>query len=519
MKKFIYVLLVSLLLISNISVLAADKVHLSENLIVEEHFDTDFTFGEQGKMADGKWERIAAGLEETVTHTSDGTVQIVGNTSGAVGVSYFLEPQENEMLITFKAKKTAGSGVLRLQIYYNKEKTYRVLGWINDLPTTWTDVLVRVTQGQQVLFYTKAEGATAYTYVNKYAAAACNHHVNQWDQVKFFDEKSGSTFEIDDVKIVSYNPKNEGIYFNEDFDSATDLSSRGFGIANGVVLETEANGNKAIKLTRAATTDAKPKIYTNAAVEGSEVSSSLPEEFYLTMKVKDLSGSSRLDIQFYYNASYNADANSAYDVAARRIQCVVNKNNSLFGVYNIDNGLTSMNTKGLVKDKWVDLVYHITGDTFKAYIKSEDETSYTQLGDGAITAQARTNNFMNQLVVYTDGTCEVLVDDIRIFTPGWHVFNQTHADGKAGLELINGTGASTTINGIFAAYNADNMLTTAATTSAVTANAYDATKLTADVSEIGNSTRATFYLWKDLSSIIPVTLPIDFTQFFNCLEL
>lgn len=524
MKKFISAVVSLIVALSTCTALAADKVHLSEKLIVNEDFEDGITFRTPGSYKDQKkdtWEMLSATDNVTV---SDGTATITGSTTTTPGMSYFYETQKDETIITFKAKKTdeeAAKEYLRLQLYYNKPTRYRAFIYFT-APQTWTEYKLHITQGALVKLYSKAEGESSFTFKSNWASSVRGDNEHNWDMIKFFVEKTDATFMIDDLKIVSYNPKNDGIYFNEDFEGVTDLSSRGFETTDGISIDTFDN-NTAVKITAAAS--GSPEFRSGTTVDNYQVSSSLPEEYYLSMRIKNIDLNNRLWLQFYHNGTSSSITGSAHDTGMKRVMCCMTAGNIIsYDAVTNKYPVVSSSSSGLTANEWVNLVFHIKGDTYRVYVKEQNADSYTCYNETWLTSQATNQtNSPNYIKIYEDSASgSALIDDIRIFTPGMHTYDMLNNEGVITQGVINGTITDTQAVGIVASYDDSKLLKGACVSdNAVKVPAFDAATIIVTASDafVSGATQAKLYLWDSLVNMIPLITPIDISNQINCLEL
>lgn len=507
---------------------AGEHGNLSERVIVKEDFNTGINFEAYSSFVNDTWERFVDGDDgtETTVSVKDGVAKITGLAGNSVGFLYRFEPVSSEFFVTFRARCTKGNpNHLRLQVFYNKIKKFR-FSYI--LPTgtlkanEWTTVCAHFTQGKQVVFYKKADGDTVYTRAGQIAAADCTWAISNWDQIKFFVEKSASDFEIDDFKVVALEPDENGVYLAEDFESASNMSDVAEdGICTShnpdyAELVTEDDGNRALQLTVPASGTVIAD--TGCTVEKFRVPSVLPQEFYFSFRAKNDKDApaNRLWINFMLSGGTDSDAR---ETATKRIQVYADVSQG--GGRNGDGNFTTLaGDHGLTPGEWINFVFHIKGEQYEVYWKTESEENYVKGMEltNASSYSAGNNPNVNQLKFYAEnGTGSVLIDDIRIYTPGMHKMDtRLKRSGQGALEaelnIMGDIGDTQQVTGILAVYDSQDMMKAAEVTETTVDGAMAAGgKIRVKIDNVPTGADyAIFYFWDSMNSLQPLDMWIDF---------
>ncbi|MBO5008745.1 MAG: hypothetical protein J6D26_07910 [Clostridia bacterium] len=529
MKRFVtFILLIIFTFNSFAALAAAQRTLLSEEVILDETFDNGINFEKFGSYIKGTFERFVLldDASDSDVCVSDGTAKIIGRAEGtAVGLRYLFEPVNSEFMVTFRVRRINGTtGNLMLQMFFNKGQKFRYNGGIpGGITENWTTVCAHVTQGQSVVFYTKADGAEAFTKQKGHISAAVSTNGDsEWSQVKLFNERGKGDFEIDNLKIVAYNPSESGIYLNEDFEDIDDtysLEERGFCISHSpsdLSLDT-ADGNTALKITKSQGADVQ--IDTGCTLESFNLPSIMPEEFYCSLRLQ-ITPETPIQL-FWIQLVFNGGNNSAArDTAARRLY-FYGTSTSVFTV--INNKLTQLPAEySFTPGEWINVIFHVVGNSYELYWKSESDDTFVKALDmtdaGTFSTNNTTTHNINQLKIYSihnPGT--MLVDDIRIYTPGMRNIDArlTKDDSgalKAEIKILGEIGDVQPVAGILALYDDNDMMKAVAVTETTVGGALETQgKLTAKIDAIPDgATHARFYFWDSMASMQPLDMWVEF---------
>lgn len=513
---------------------ATEKVYLEERIILNEEFDSsDFEF-KSGTLQNGEWTQVNANVPATV---SDGVMKFQHDASGSTakiltGAQCLFDKakvENGELIVEIKAKKAVNiaadavagteavtyNPTLVVQLFYNADNAYRAFVGLA-LTEEMNTYQIRVGQGKYVAVY--KNGVLDTTWSGLKAAQS----TGLWNSIKLYSESTAAAdMEIESVKITTWDPKTENVYFNADFENMTTMSDvADYGIkshdADLITLDT-TDGNKAIKISgnnsSAVQMDSFQSITTN------EISMVLPEEYYFSYRIKSsglTSTTACVCMQLFTNGMIK-DQTSSSDRESGAVRVFLDMRSDALYAFDNNNSSNKYSTTIFGENKWVTVLIHVKGTTYDYYVMQEGEEEFTQVKEN-VPAQLQTtvgynpNYFKFYVQGNESSNASVLIDDIRLYVPGdltkiGENLYWSDADTITGsFDLTGSVDDTADLTGILALYDENGMLKDCkykeTTVEQVLGNQGKLSVSIDNPSE--EATNARFFVWDSLSSLQPV---------------